>query len=54
MAKQNPTQADVWRREVEEIDRRIQSPRTTPEQKEELWRRRDQLFEPDSDRGSDD
>jgi hypothetical protein len=46
MVKQRPTQADLWRREIDKIDRRIQNPRTTPEQRKELWEQRNKLFEP--------
>jgi hypothetical protein len=42
--KQRLTEAELWRRELEKIDRRIQNPRTTPKQKEELWRQRNKLF----------
>lgn len=42
--RQNPNAADLWRRELGKLDRRIMSERTTPEQKKELWQRRKELL----------
>jgi hypothetical protein len=39
------TETQKFQRELAKIDRRIQDDRISPEQKQELWRRRRELFE---------
>jgi hypothetical protein len=38
------SESERFRHELEKLDRRIQKPGATPEQKQELFRQREQLF----------